>query len=184
MRAAIATMVSVVLVACSGEASARATPTPSPVSGTPSAPASATPSAPATAFADGCGSTSVVKGGIPGWLEEAGGHNNPTSLRYVVAHPPLVAGFLFSDPLRAGHPENPSNKILWVVRTPRDGSQLIIDGHPLGAALPRVHEARPADSSPGEIYPDGIDVPTAGCWQFDLSWATSHAQVELNYVAS
>src|SRR6266852_3475508 len=42
------------------------------------------------------------------------------------------------------------------------------------AALPRVHEARPAGSSPGEIYLDGIDVPTPGCWQFDLSWATSH----------
>jgi hypothetical protein len=183
MRAGIATIVSIMLVACSGQAAARPTPTPSPVSGTPSAPAIGTPSAAATALTAGCGSTSVVQGGIPSWLDEAGGHNNPTSLRYVVAHPPLVAGFLFSDPLRAGHPENPANKILWVVRTPRDGSQLIIDGRPLGAALPRVHEARPADSSPGEIYPDGIDVPTAGCWQFDLSWATSHAQIEPNYVA-
>jgi hypothetical protein len=48
---------------------------------------------------------------------------------------------------------------------------------------PTVHEVRPADSGPGEIYPDGVDVPSAGCWQFDLQWANSHARVELNYVA-
>jgi len=175
MRAAVASVMSLVLVACSGQAASRPSPSPALVSHTPATPA--------TVFGDGCGSTSVVKGGIPSWLEEAGGHNNPTDLRYAIGHPPRVAGFLFSDPLRAGHPENPSNKILWVVRTPRNGSQMIIDGHPLGAVLPRVHEALPANSGPGEIYPDGVDVPTAGCWQFDLQWATSHAQVELNYVA-
>jgi hypothetical protein len=175
MRSAIATVMSLVLVACSGQTATRPTPSPAPLGDTPAALA--------TAGVDGCGSTAVVKGGIPAWLEEAGGHNNPTYLRYVVGHPPLVAGFLFSDPLRAGHPENPSNKILWVVRTPRNGSQLIIDGHPLGSPLPRVHEGLSANSSPGEIYPDGVDVPSAGCWQFDLRWANSHAQVELNYVA-
>ncbi|HEV2012953.1 MAG TPA: hypothetical protein VGR77_03590 [Candidatus Dormibacteraeota bacterium] len=175
MGAAIASVISLLLAACAGQAATRPTASPAPLSETTAAPASTA--------ADGCGSTAVLRGGIPGWLDAAGGHNNPNSLRYVIAHPPLVAGFLFSDPLRAGHPENPSNKILWVVRTPRDGSQLIIDGHPLGAALPTVREARPADSSPGEIYPDGVDVPSAGCWQFELRWATSHVQVELNYVA-
>jgi hypothetical protein len=171
MRAAVAVVMSLVLIACSGQATARPTP------------ASATSAAPTAAATDGCGSTAVVKGGIPKWLEVAGGHNNPTSLRYVIAHPPLAAGFLFSDPLRSGHSQNPYNKILWVVGTARNGSDLTIDGHPLGADTPKVHEVRPADSGPGEIYPDGVDVPSAGCWQFDLRWATSHAQVELNYVA-
>src|SRR5260370_6099988 len=175
MRADVASVMSLVLVACSGQAASRPSPSPALVSHTPATPA--------TVFGDGCGSTSVVKGGIPSWLEEAGGHNNPTDLRYAIGHPPRVAGFLFSDPLRAGHPENPSNKILCVVRTPRNGSQMIIDGHPLGAVLPRVHEALPANSGPGEIYRDGVDVPTAGCLQFDLQRATSPAQVELNYVA-
>jgi hypothetical protein len=171
MRASITTVITLVLVACSGPAATRT-------------PASPTPGAPTTASADGCGSTAVVRGGIPHWLEVAGGHNNPTYLRYVIGHPSLVAGFLFSDPLRAGHPQNPYNKVLWVVRTPRNGSDLTIDGHPLGSVSPKVHEVRPANSGPGEIYPDGVDVPSAGCWQFDLQWATTHAQVELNYVAS
>jgi len=129
-----------------------------------------------------CGSTTVVQGSIPKWLDDAGGHNNPIGLPYVVAHPELAAGFLFVQLLRVGHPENPANKILWVVRTPRTGP-LTIDGHPLGAASPTVHEILPANSGPGEIYPSFIDAPTVGCWQFDLQWANSHAQVELNYVS-
>src|SRR5438105_15763542 len=170
MRAALATITSLLLMACSGQAVAR--PTPSP-----------TRADTLTAGAAGCGSTAVLRGGDSDWLETAGGHNNPTSVRYVIGHPALVAGFLFSDPPRAGHPENPSNKVLWVVRTPRDGSPLTIDGHPLGATEPRVHLAQPANSGPGEIYPSIVDVPTAGCWQFDLRWAHSDAQVELNYIA-
>ena len=170
MRAALAGIVALVLIACSSQTALQPTPSPTPV-------------ATLSVAADGCGSTAVVRGGIPAWLETAGGHNNPTGLRYVIGHPPLVAGFLFSDPLRAGHPENPSNKVLWVVRTPRDGSSLTIDGHPLGATEPRVHLAQPANSGPGEIYPSIVDVPTAGCWQFDLRWAHSDAQVELNYIA-
>ena len=170
MRAALATITSLLLIACSGQPTARPT-------------LSSTPAATLSAGAAGCGSTAVLRGGIPDWLEAAGGHNNPTSLRYVIGHPALVAGFLFSDPLRAGHPESPSNKVLWVVRMPREGFPLTIEGHPLGASSPTVHETRPADSGPGEIYPDGVDVPSAGCWQFDLRWAQSHAQVELNYIA-
>jgi len=66
----------------------------------------------------------------------------------------------------------------------RERGPLTIDGHPLGATTPAVHEVLPANSGPGEIYPSFVDVPTAGCWQFDLRWATSHAQVELDYVSS
>jgi len=170
MRAALATITSLLLIACSGQAAAR--PTTS----------STTQTTAASVSADGCGVTAVVRGGVPGWLDEAGGHNNPTGLRYVIGHPALAAGFLFGDPLRVGHPENPANKILWVVRTPRQGSQLVVDGHPLGATEPQVHLAQPANSSPGEIYPSIVDVPSAGCWQFDLQWAHSHVQVELNYI--
>jgi hypothetical protein len=100
----------------------------------------------------------------------------------VLGHPPLAAGFLFVQPLRAGHPDNPSNKVLWVVGPTRNGSTLTIDAHPLGATSPAIHETHIANSGPGQIYPDGVDVPTAGCWQFDLRWAGNHTQMELNYL--
>jgi len=175
MKAPVAAAISLVLIACSGPAATR--PTPSP------APARRSPTASPVAGAGSCGATTVVAGSIPRWLDDAGGHNNPSGTPYVIAHPELAAGFLFVHPLRTGHPENPANKILWVVRTPRTGP-LTIDGHPLGATTPTVHEVLPADSGPGEIYPSFVDAPTPGCWRFDLRWATNHAQVELNYVSS
>lgn len=100
-----------------------------------------------------------------------------------MAHPALAGAFLFAYPLRAGHPENPSNKILWAVRTPTHNAPLELDAHPLGASAPSVHYSRAADSGPGDIYPSIIDVPHAGCWVVSLSWATGKTTVELEYTA-
>lgn len=47
------------------------------------------------------------------------------------------AAFRFG-PLRAGHPTNPSNKILWVVREPHDGQPLHVAAIPDGSAGPTV----------------------------------------------
>ena len=168
MRAGAIAFMGVLLVACATQTTARQAPS-----------ATITPTQ-ASVISAGCGSTAVLHGGVPTWLDDAEGHNPPGYLNYVIAHPPLAAGFLFSYPLRAGHPTNPSNKVLWVVRTQPNGP-LTIDGHPLGATSPSVHDVRPDNSAPGHIYPDGTDVPTPGCWQFDLRWATNHVQVELNY---
>jgi hypothetical protein len=102
-------------------------------------------------------------------------------LPYVTAVDQTAAGFIFGYPLRAGHPINPSNKILWVVGFPRNGSPLEITGQLSGANAPSVHESEPANSGPGEIYPSIVDVPQPGCWRFDLSWAAHHDVVYLQY---
>ena len=77
-------------------------------------------------------------------------------------HDGNAVAFLFAHPLRAGEPENPANKILWVVKEPRGVSDLVITAHPLDAAAPTVHQSEAADSSPGEIYPSIVNVPAAG----------------------
>ncbi len=133
---------------------------------------------PSTGAASGCGSTSIFNGTPPDWLNTP---NNPVGLPYVLAKPPEAAGFLFAQPLRAGHPGNPANKILWVVHVPRNGSVLHITGHPVGTTAPTIDQIEPANSSPGEIYPSIVDVPQRGCWQFDLAWAGNKASVELLY---
>jgi hypothetical protein len=121
-------------------------------------------------------------GGVPTWLDDAGGNNNPDDLPYVFAAPPRsAAGFLFGYPLIAKHSPDRGNKILWVVGQPRDGSPMQITGHPLGAAAPAVTQSVPDDSGPGEIYPSTVDVPRAGCWHFDLSWSGHQASVDLLY---
>ena len=76
---------------------------------------------------------------------------------------------------------NHANKILWIMRLPRNGSPLTIEATPLHAAAPRVRLAWPADSSPGEIYPSYVNVPTAGCWQIALRWAGHTDRLDLRY---
>lgn len=155
-------------------ASAVSSPSPSPFAG-------GSPSTEALKVAGGCGATQVYKGGEPDWLTRAGDNNNPTDVPYAITSPANAAGFLFSYPLRSGSPNNPGNKILWVVAIPRNGNDLLIDAHPLNAATPVVHMSFPANSSPGEIYPSEDDVPSPGCWHFDLTWGPNHGTVELVY---
>jgi len=156
-------------------------PCSTPTSSAPASFAGQSPSAVATKVHGGCGSTQAYKGGVPAWLDAAGAHNNPKFLPYVIANPPIAAAFLWVDPLRVGHPVDPTNKILVVVREPRGGSDLRIVGHPVGAMTPVVEVFQSAGSSPGEIYPSIVDVPKPGCWQFDLWWAGHAAAVELSY---
>ncbi len=171
MRAPVVVAVAIAALACSG-----------PGAGTPPSPAASAALPPnAQPASGGCGRTPAHVGAVPTWLDEAAGHNVP-ALPYVIAVPDTAAGFLFTRPLRAGRPENPYNKVLWVVRTPRLGSTLQVDGHPLDAAEPAVHGSQPANSGPGQIYPDGVDVPAPGCWRFTLQWATGRAEVDLDYV--
>jgi hypothetical protein len=135
----------------------------------------------APAVPNSCTGSVSSTGAVPAWVDVAGGHNNPTGVPFTVDQAQTVAGFVFGYPLRAGHPENPANKILWVVRLPRGGSDLTVTGHPLGAATPVVKVVQPADSGPGEIYPSIVDMPTAGCWVLDLAWASHHSSVALPY---
>jgi hypothetical protein len=173
MRCCIALIAWLALVACSSSTAA-AHPSPSPsVNRQPTSAAEAVPG--------GCGTTQVFKGGEPDWLTTAGDNNNPKGLPYFITSPATAAGFLFAYPLRAGNVSNPNNKILWVVGLPRDGSPLRVQGHPLGAGSPTTDQSFPADSSPGEIYPSIVDVPTAGCWHFDLSWGKNKTSVDLVY---
>jgi hypothetical protein len=126
----------------------------------------------------GCGTTPLYRGASPAWTRSAGG---PAELVQATGHNGDVAAYLFGYPLRAGHPQDRANKILWVVRQPRDGSDLTISGHPLGASVPAVSQQQPPDSSPGEIYPSIVDVPGTGCWQFVLQWHGHEDTVELPY---
>ena len=120
----------------------------------------------------GCGNAAVYNGAVPPWASV----NAPAGLNYVIATPDLAMGYLFSYSLLAG-PDG--NKILWYVRAPRGGRPLLAEGHPLGSSKPTASFSQPADSSPGEIYPSGVTVPTAGCWRFHLAWNGYAADVDL-----
>ncbi len=126
----------------------------------------------------GCGATPLLTGAAPGWASPA----NPPPIRYALGRQGQAAAFVFGYPLMAGNPEPYSDKILWIVASPRDGMPLRLTGHPLGAAAPVVSSAWPADSAPGEIYPSDITVPSPGCWHFTLTWNGHSDTVDLRYV--
>jgi hypothetical protein len=126
----------------------------------------------------GCGATPLLLGSAPSWASSA----NPPAIRYALAERGHVAGFLFGYPLMAGNPQPYSDKVLWVVASPRDGQPLRLTGHPLDAATPIVSSTWSADSTPGEIYPSEIVAPSPGCWQFTLSWNGHTDTVDLWYV--
>lgn len=128
-------------------------------------------------MAGGCGSTPVLRGRLPAWLNKSG---YPVDLPYVLAAPPQAAGFLFAQPLRAGHPQDPSNKILWEVNELPYGPSLDLNAHPVASATPSISDSIGFLAS-GDA-PSTVDVPQAGCWQFDLTWSGHRAALDLLYV--
>jgi hypothetical protein len=97
---------------------------------------------------------------------------------YAISGNSTAAGFVLAYPLKANVPHA---KILWVGASPRQGAPLNIHAHPIGSTAPVVKESVPAGASPGEIYPDGVTIPSAGCWHFALQWATGQAELDLRY---
>ena len=173
-RLLLISLVFTIAVGCSNESAATSRPSP-----TTRVAESLPPDA--SIVPGGCGATPLYKGHEPAWLTTAGAHNNPNGLPYVLDVRQTAAGFIFGYPLRAGHPTDRANKVLWVVRFPRNGSPLEITGQLSDANEPAVHVSQPANSGPGEIYPSIVDVPQPGCWRFDLSWSGHRATVYLEY---
>jgi len=108
----------------------------------------------------------------PSWARSAG-----VSTRYALTADAAAAAFFFAYPLRAGHPNNPANKILWVMRWPREGKALSIVAKSADDPGRRVQISQPADSGPGEIYPTIVDLPTPGCWTLTLNWSSHTTRI-------
>jgi hypothetical protein len=137
----------------------------------------ASPVAPGTA-APRCDAPSTASD-IPAWAASA---NAPRSIPHLVSPDGNVVAVLFGYPLREGVPTDRQNKILWIVRQPRQGQPLVITATLPGTDAAAVHESLSANSSPGEIYPSIVDVPKPGCWHFTLAWNGHHSAIDLSYV--
>lgn len=133
--------------------------------------------------AGGCGATKLYRGRVPAWTAPALSNSSPgpPPWPHALSGRGFVIALVFGYPLRAGNPSDRANKILWIMRLPRHGSPLSIQAKPLHASAPLVTHQWPADSSPGEIYPSAVNVPTAGCWRLTLRWARHTDWIDLRY---
>jgi hypothetical protein len=127
-----------------------------------------------------CVPAAIRNGAPPRWTAAAWADSSPGfRVPYALASGDGAAAFFFARHLRAGHPENPSNKVLWIVRFPRDGHPLEITARLGGNRAKVVRTSWPADSSPGEIYPSGVDLPQPGCWHLELTWGSHRATIDV-----
>ena len=127
-----------------------------------------------------CAPAAIHHGAPPRWTAAAWSSSSPDfRVPYALASDDAAAAFFFAPSLRAGHPENPSNKVLWVVRFPRNGHPLQITARLGGDPARVVHSLWPANSSPGEIYPSGVDLPAPGCWHLALAWGAHRASLDV-----
>jgi hypothetical protein len=151
-----------------------------PASPSGPAPASAVAAGPAASpLPGGCGTTPLRSGGLPAWTASAG----PPDLPSVMSHEGNLAGVVFGHPLMSPPAQSGrQNKILWIVREPRNGSDLVLTLTPAGGGR-EVTLTEPPGSSPGEIYPSIVDVPAPGCWEVVAEWDGHRATLELSYVA-
>lgn len=132
-----------------------------------------------------CAPAALHRGAPPAWTATAWADSSPgLRIPYALASGDAAAAFFFAPKLRAGDPSNPANKILWVVRFPRNGNPLDITARLGRDPAKVVRISRPADSSPGEIYPSYIDLPTPGCWHLGLAWGSHRANVDVRVVPS
>lgn len=123
-----------------------------------------------------CAAAPVHTGAPPRWTAAAWAGSPGFRVPYAVAGGDSAAAFFFARPLRAGHPTNPFNKVLWVVRAARNGKPLRIVARRGGQT---VRITRRADAGPGEIYPSYVDLPSPGCWRLSLAWGRHRARIDV-----
>jgi hypothetical protein len=134
----------------------------------------------------GCGATQVTAGtsSPPTWaLQGFNGSPAPAPApgpRWAASAPSTVVAILFAVELVAKgiRPDGSSNKILWVTRDPTD--HLTIVAHPLNANSPKVAIDYP--TTDGNQTPSIVDLPSPGCWSFQLKWGgvqTTRALLDL-----
>jgi hypothetical protein len=133
------------------------------------------PARPAGVSADGCDGA-VRRAPLPGWARD-GFHPPEQTVRYVQGARGDIVGVLFRWPMTAPPPPDGRNKILWVTRVSEGGDPLRITARLAGSD---VVVRRQVDGGAG---PSVIDLPTAGCWRFDLTWSGHDDQVHVPYAA-
>lgn len=149
MRATLSVLVGLIIASgCTPNSAAQVQPTPSIAVHT---------------FAGGCAGTMLTDALPPAWAQ--GGWSQPHApweVPWALGTGGNAVAYLFATELVAGpspRVDGTNNKVLWVAKGA--APSFMVEAHPLG-------ESRPLISIAGG--PSIVDLPTAGCWTFQLSW--------------
>jgi hypothetical protein len=182
MRGLIVGLLSLVLAACASLPTTSPTPPSTPTLAATQSPSVSLATAAALAtgssapVAGGCGNTQVLAG--PGPDVALGLTDNPWALA-TPASAGIVAYFWYPPPdLIFAHGPNDGTKVLWVSHT-QQAAHLTVAAHPLNGSAPVVQSDFPAADSPAGNYPSGIDLPSPGCWQLDLTLGSAQATLDV-----
>jgi len=132
-------------------------------------------SGPAARSATGC-KDAVIKAPLPTWAR-AGFTPPGQATTYVRGVGGDIVGVLLGWPLTAPPSRGRQNKILWVARVSEGGEPLRIAARLVSSELAVVRQVQ---GGPG---PSIVDLPTAGCWRFDLTWSGHADQLYVPYQA-
>ncbi len=126
-----------------------------------------------------CAPAPIHHGAPPAWTAPVwSSSSGPLRVPFALTSGETAVAFFWAR-LRAGHPDNRANKVLWVVQAPRDGHPLVIEASPAGTHGRKVVLEEEAASGPGEIYPSDVDLPTPGCWRLALRWGAHRASIDV-----
>ena len=135
------------------------------------------PSASSRATASAVCRSDYTPATLPTWARA--GFTPPTQpMPYVMGDSGDIVAILWAehDPLRAPPAADRNNKILWVARVGWGDLNI--------RATLESSDQTVTRSVAGGPGPSIIDLPSPGCWSFDLTWGTQHDHIQLEYVSS
>jgi hypothetical protein len=134
----------------------------------PTSQAKASPTPAVHTFAGGCAGTVLTDAEPPAWAQGGWTHTKgtPWAVPWALGTQGNTVAYVWGVPLVAGVSTTAtvnSNKINWESKDyPAGSSSMMVEGRPLGQTQPVVPIANGG--------PSIVDVPTAGCWTFRLTW--------------
>jgi hypothetical protein len=121
----------------------------------------------------------VDKGVLPTWARGGFSDAKPR-IAHITGRSGTIMGILFAQPLEAPPAKTHNNKILWVARVGTStftnlwiAAQRMVGSHNVGTPVGRVVRGGPG--------PSIIDLPAAGCWRLDLTWAGHTDTLDVRY---
>jgi len=173
MRAAFVTLLAMLALAgCTPSQSASQPPAHTRAGST----AGPVPTASSPATASSACRSDYTPATLPTWARA--GFTPPTQpMPYVVGDSGDIVAILWAehDPLQVPAAAGRNNKILWVSRVGGGDLHIRATLESSGQTVTR--------SVVGGPGPSIIDLPTPGCWSFDLTWGTQHDRIRLEYVS-